>query len=314
MFHTTLRRLEVFVSAVEAGGFRACSDELEISQAAVSNHVKQLETELGYPLFLRRRGAVAGVTARGVTVYRKAKELLEDATRLSALVEGRPLARRRALRIQAVPVLDSLMAERITDIVSGDFSFNVTLQQTHFEPMVEAFGRGELDIGYFYGRGVSGEMPSSLCWSEPLSICARLDHPIHRRGAVTLKEACEHGFVSPPAGTHFRRCVDAVLGEFGAADYPVALEVNNAFMAREAVIKGLGISLVIRSYLEEELARFNIAAVPIADACLTMDVRRVVRRELQFDPAVGRLMSALDREPEPTVVRAAPAPLIRAAG
>src|SRR5690348_6642271 len=51
----TLRRLEIFVTIVEAGGFRACSDLLDISPAAVSHQVNQLEHEIGCRLFVRRR-------------------------------------------------------------------------------------------------------------------------------------------------------------------------------------------------------------------------------------------------------------------
>src|SRR4051794_16004014 len=53
MSRTTLRRLEVFVGVVEAGGFRACADHLHISPAAVSHQVAQLEAVLGCRLFTR---------------------------------------------------------------------------------------------------------------------------------------------------------------------------------------------------------------------------------------------------------------------
>src|SRR5690349_13821694 len=62
MKRMTLRRLEVFVAVVEAGGFRACSDLMDISSAAVSHHINQLEEEIGYRLFVRQRGRVGNLT------------------------------------------------------------------------------------------------------------------------------------------------------------------------------------------------------------------------------------------------------------
>lgn len=310
MFHTTLRRLEVFVSAVEAGGFRACSDQLEISQAAVSNHVKLLEAELGYPLFLRRRGAVAGVTERGVTAYHRAKELLEEANRLAEW----PAPPRRRLAIQSDAVLDSVLADRITDYMVCEPGLEIHLQQSYFERIVEEFGRGELDVAYFYSDGPPAELASTFCWFEPVSLCARLDHPIHARGVLDLRDACCFPLVAAPSGSHFRRSVDSVLKRAGAEGYTVAMEVNHAHVAREAVIKGIAASMVITRYLDTELGRFGVAAVPLRGPPLSLEVRRAVRRPLQLDPAVGRFTDYLEQGaapagPEPAIA----APLARVA-
>jgi DNA-binding transcriptional LysR family regulator len=303
MLRTTLRRLEVFVAAVEAGGFRACADRLEISQAAVSHHVKQLEDELGYVLFLRRRGAVAGLTEQGVGAYRQARDLLEEAHRLEILKTGAPGLRR--LSVQSDPVLDALLAKRITEYVGREAALSVSLRQSCFEEMVESFNSGEVDIVYFYSHGPVAEIESSLCWSEPVSICARQDHPVHEEAPSDLQALGRYPFVAPPRGSHFRRSVDRMLGRLGLAGYPIALEVDNASMAREAVINGLAISAVISRYLDEELFRFGVREVPLRDVSLSLQVRRAVRRELALDQDAARLTDYLDRGRVPSYAPAA---------
>ncbi len=59
MRRTTLRGLEVFVAVIEAGGFRACSDLLDISPAAVIHQVNHLEEEIGYRLSFAAEGECA---------------------------------------------------------------------------------------------------------------------------------------------------------------------------------------------------------------------------------------------------------------
>ena len=298
MLRATLRRLEVFVAAVESGGFRACSDRLEISQAAVSHHIKHLEDELGYELFVRRRGSVAGVTQRGVAAYRQAKDLLEDAGRLERL-DGAAPGRdgRRRLRVQADSVLDALLAKRITAFLAGRWLFDVDLTQSHFEQMTESYSRGHADIIYFYAWGPVPEFDSTLCWHEPISICARHDHPLLRDGPVEIAALARHPFIAPPNGCHFRRSIDRMLGQAGLEGYPIAAELGHANMAREAVISGVAISAVITRYLDEELSRFGVRAVPLQGPRLTVEVRRAMRRELALDPQVQRLTDYLDRGP-----------------
>ncbi len=296
MLRTTLRRLEVFVTAVEAGGFRACADRLEISQAAVSHQIKQLETELGYPLFVRRRGVVAGVTKRGVGAYRQAKDLIKDANQLVAPDPAVGAVPQRLL-VQADPVLDTHLARRIARYMGANAGMDVKLRQSCFEDMAEGFSTGEAEIAYFYSAGPVSELDSSLAWSEPVSICARGDHPLHDQGPVDLGDVCRYPFVAPPKGSHFRRSVDQLFRQRGVADYPIAFEAGHAHMAREAVINGLAISAAITRYLDEELSRYGVRRVALRQGDMALQVRRAVRRDLSLDTSVSRLTEFLESEP-----------------
>src|SRR6516162_8491680 len=115
MRRMTLRRLEVFVAVVEAGGFRACSDQLDISPTAVSHQVNQLEAEIGYRLFLRRRGRVCNLTERGAMAYGEAKGLLGQAKSFESLLAGINRKATRRVAVFADPILDSHIAKHITE-------------------------------------------------------------------------------------------------------------------------------------------------------------------------------------------------------
>ena len=45
----TLRQLEVFLAVARAASFRRAAETLHLSQPALSQHVRELETELGHP-------------------------------------------------------------------------------------------------------------------------------------------------------------------------------------------------------------------------------------------------------------------------
>src|SRR5262245_17429330 len=119
MTRTTLRRLEVFVGVVEAGGFRACSDLLDISPAAVSHQIGQLEEEVGYALFMRRRGRVSGLTPAGAKAYREAKELLGHAGNFECVLGSPKGAAVRRLAVYSDAILDAYLAKYIAAFVSG---------------------------------------------------------------------------------------------------------------------------------------------------------------------------------------------------
>lgn len=295
MRRMSLRRLEVFVAVVETGGFRACSDLLDISPAAVSHQINQLEDELGFHLFQRRRGRVCSLTEQGAKAYGEAKDLLGHAEGFERLLGNKNRTPTRRITVFADPILDTHLAKYITAFVAENPSIDVVLKRSHFEEMMAALGAGQADLAYFYSAGPANGVRSELAWLEPLSICANREHPLFTNPPGTWRDLREFPFVAPPTGTHFRRSVDSLLRRHQLEDYSVVLESSNANIAREAVISGFAISAVITRYLNEELVRSGVRAVPGFEGVLSLEVRRVTRGELALDRATLTLARCLDK-------------------
>src|SRR3954447_23086582 len=89
MIEASPRRLLVFKTVVDLGGFNAAADRLGIAQPSVGAHVKALERQVGQALFLRHRGARPQLTEAGHVVYSMAGEVIrlsdEAANRLANL-------------------------------------------------------------------------------------------------------------------------------------------------------------------------------------------------------------------------------------
>jgi DNA-binding transcriptional LysR family regulator len=85
-----LRQLETLVAIAEEGSFTAAADVLATVQSNVSDQIRQLEAELGVPLFVRgRRGAEP--TEYGVVVLERARRALREVEAMRvdlALLQG----------------------------------------------------------------------------------------------------------------------------------------------------------------------------------------------------------------------------------
>jgi molybdate transport repressor ModE-like protein len=84
MDRPTLRQLEALDMIARAGSFRAAARALGISQVAVSDHIRQLETRLGLSLFDRSRGGKARLSAAGAAALVRARLILADCDALVA--------------------------------------------------------------------------------------------------------------------------------------------------------------------------------------------------------------------------------------
>src|SRR5690606_38421729 len=67
-------KLRVFAVVAREGSFSAAAERLYVTQSAVSQHIKDLETGLGRPLFLRNRRGVT-LTAHGEVLQRYARDI-----------------------------------------------------------------------------------------------------------------------------------------------------------------------------------------------------------------------------------------------
>lgn len=78
MERPTLRQLEALDAIAREGSFRAAARALGVSQVAISDHIKQLETRLGADLFDRARGGKATMSAAGAAALTRARIILAD--------------------------------------------------------------------------------------------------------------------------------------------------------------------------------------------------------------------------------------------
>ena len=94
-----IRQLEALLAVSEEGSFTAAADRLHTVQSNVSEHVRQLEADLGVQLIVRdRRGAVP--TEFGVKVLERARAIRSELDALHATSPcckgSRPVTRRSA--------------------------------------------------------------------------------------------------------------------------------------------------------------------------------------------------------------------------
>lgn len=82
-----LRQLEYFCAVCEHGSFTRAAEDHFVSQSAVSQQVRSLESELGVQL-LERKGRSFTVTAAGQALYRRGSDILSQLDDLRFEVEG----------------------------------------------------------------------------------------------------------------------------------------------------------------------------------------------------------------------------------
>jgi DNA-binding transcriptional LysR family regulator len=139
--------MRVFAAVVDAGSFVGATRSLEMSKAAVSRHVAELETRLGVRL-LHRTTRKLSLTPEGEVFHARCKDLLDSVDEAEAEISSRSREASGLLKVN-VPVtfgllhlaplwaefmelhpkvtLDVTLADRVVDLVEEGFDMAVRI-------------------------------------------------------------------------------------------------------------------------------------------------------------------------------------------
>ncbi len=148
--------LQTFEAAARHGNFTRAADELALTQSAVSRQIRELEDQLGQPLFERLRGKVA-LTPSGAEFLPQVRRLLGLAEKTmrqaSAIGSGGAL-----LSINALPTFSARwLMPRLPRFAAAhpELRFDLTTRRDIFD-----FAEQACDVAIHYGKPI---WPGATC-------------------------------------------------------------------------------------------------------------------------------------------------------
>lgn len=206
-----LRRLHQFVTVAEAGSFTRAAAQLHLSQQALSSSVRQLESDLGAPLF-DRDGRRITLTPAGVTLLREGRALLAAARTVGDHVRT---AASGGLHwtVGHTPALSG--AEVYTLIEPAVTAFpdvSFTLRQMYPDALLAAVLDGSIDLALRRGVAPTGELAAAIIGYHRIRAAIPAGHRLAERAAgiaITDLVGERLALWAPPGSSYFS---DFLLG------------------------------------------------------------------------------------------------------
>ena len=140
----SLKQLRYFVALAETGGFGRAAETVFVSQPALSQQVKELETILGVELVER--------LPRGVRLTRAGREVLERSRRILVEVADLERAARLSrgltgrLRLGVIPtVAPYLLPIALTRLRARDLTLDIRVREAQTDALLEDLDAGRVD-------------------------------------------------------------------------------------------------------------------------------------------------------------------------
>jgi DNA-binding transcriptional LysR family regulator len=299
-----LDQLRTLITVVELGSFSAAAQRLNLSQPAVSLHVRELESRLGLGL-IERLGKKAYATTAGRDLLEHARRLMhEEETALASMrrhregLVGRVRVGTNAhyLIYSLPPVLRRLRAEfPMVELV-------ITTGTTR--GIIELMQRNEIDVGLVTLPVDERAFAVTHVRTDPIfAVLPKSYDDIPER--VTPAYAGQH----PLIVEYERSSVGVLVGrwvEAGGVTARAAMEFDNVEALVIVVAAGLGMSFVDDlPGIRAQLANADVALRPL-DPPLERSIGVVVRRDKPDEPALAIVRDALLALAEPGIRTEAP--------
>jgi DNA-binding transcriptional LysR family regulator len=246
-----LRHLRYFIAVAEAGSVSAAAARVHVTQPALSRQLRQLEDELGVPLFDRGTGRLA-LSRTGRELLPAARRVVADAAALSAQAAFHARGRVERVRVAAPTVT-------LTDVVSP---FVATMAPD--DPVVDVVAGDGLTTAAMLAAGadlaIGTDRPGRPYRWDPLAVLpvwayVRPDDPWAGRERVSLAALAERELVGLPSTFTAREALDAALVTAGLSAERIT-EAANGTVAQALAASGRGIAVV------SDDVRYNL--VPVA--------------------------------------------------
>jgi DNA-binding transcriptional LysR family regulator len=259
--HGTLSQMSVFEAVVRRGNFTRAAEEFHLAQPTVSIQLKKLSELVGLPL-VEQVGRQVHPTEAGRCVaqacdkvFRTLTELENQLACLRQLNGGRlRLAVGSAARYFA-PRLLAAFARRHPDV-------ELSLQIHHREALTERLCANEDDLYIFANPPEGVEIIRQAILPNPLAAFARTDHPLANRKRIPFTELANEPFIVREPGSGTRTSVQRLFEERGLMP-KVRMELSSNESIKQAIIAGLGVSILSRHTLGEDTEQPQLTALDV---------------------------------------------------
>jgi DNA-binding transcriptional LysR family regulator len=293
-----LRQLRTFVAVAELRHFARAASLCNLSQPAVSHQIALVEEEVGTKL-LNRAGRQVSLTVAGEVFLEEARRILGAVDRAHERMEEVARGAVGRIRLGATPTPGLyLLPPMLAKYRSEHESYELRFEIAPLHVIAERVARNDLDMAIVAGAVPSGELQARSLLRDEFVIVAPPSAPLARARTARPAQLGSETWLLREEGSDTRRQVATWWHRHRLAPTRT-MTFDNPDAVKRAVTAGLGIALVSRLTVAEELASRRLAVVPIKATLPSREILVVDHPQKHHGAACRAMLQMLARAFQP---------------
>lgn len=283
----TLRHLKIFLAVVDYNGMRKAAEFLSVSQPAVTQAIRELETHYNTRLFDRIAQKLY-ITPSGDRLIPYARQILELFSDMDQMMQNN--TQEQQLRIGASVSVGTTLLNEVLDLYEtqfGPLDAEVVINNTMtIEQMLRDC---KLDVGIVEGIVDEADMVRYPILKDELVLIVGAKHPFYQRECIALEELRDALWISREEESVVRNQYEQLLAE---RQIPVkkAWSCTNTEAIKNAVIHNRGIAVISRLLIDQEIKENKVKALKVSDCTVYRDIQVIHHKDKYLTAPLQRLI------------------------
>lgn len=293
-----LRQLRYFVKVAETLSFSEAAKALYVTQSTLSQQIKQLEGELGEPLFTRSSHSVA-LTEAGQTILKNARQAISDAELCAERINDLNRLATGTLNIGVTYSFSPILTETILTFIKSYPGIKLNI---FYKPMNELMGllrERAVDFVLAFRPTENDEgIESHILFQNYLSVVVGSHHPLADRERIALHELEQYNLALPSKGLQARNAFDTLVSPH--LNLRAVIELNEVNILLQLLRQSMLVSVLAEATTHNER---DVKAIPLDVPCNEMAgcvhiLKDSYRKKsmLEFVRMLGESIAVKDRQ------------------
>ena len=290
-----IKQLKAFLAIAEARTFTAGAKRVNVTQAAISMQIRQLEDELGLPLFTRTPRRVI-LTEAGEHLLERARSILREHDAGVAEIAELGGVEHGRLRIgSASAEFATLQLPRILQGLTQKYpNAELSISAGTSQTLVDKIMHGDIDIAFVSLPVENLSITTERLFSDEIVAIAHPSHPLASKRSISPAVLASEKLILGERGGNTRRMIDDF---FSAANLKpnVVMELSRQEAVNQMVEANMGVGTAGAKTIADEIREGRLISWNIEGAQINWELGLARLRGGYLSP-IAKFFVALCKE------------------
>jgi len=284
--------LKIFYFAAKYGNLSLAAEALYITQPAVTKGIQRLQEYYGVK-FVNRFGKKLALTDAGEILYDIAEKIFEMESQAEESISDFQQQKRGHIRIHSS---ESFGAYYLPSIINRFSKANphirISVNILPTEQVVENSISLNNDLGFISSPVEHNKVTVREVLEDRLVIVAPPDHPLTRKGSLEPRDLKGQSMIMHEKGSATRIFVDDFIRK-NDISITIPLELSSNMAIKKAVQERIGIAMISRKVVSEEIQRGELKAILFSDQQMKRKFYMVHHKDKYFSEPLKSLIEIM---------------------
>ncbi len=281
----TLQQMEALVRLAQERSFSQAARKMHLTQPSLTKHIKNLE-DLADAALVNRRNSGISLTSEGKILYDYARRVFKLMDEAKEKIARSKEDESGSIFISASTIPSTYILPHLLNAFNKKYpDIRCYVQMNDSDATLNMILDNQAEIG-FIGRPVSNrKLHADAVWRDRLVLAVPKGHVWNRKASVTIDELSREPFIIREKGSATRSILEEYLQkntDRGLSQFNIVCELGSSEAVKEAIMAGLGVSILSVHAVGRELAEGLLIERPVENCTIERNFYLIYKKQMSL--------------------------------